>query len=116
MRMLLCRALSFLVMLALTACGGDSATAPTPPAVATYTRWTVDAQSCTGADAISLFVDGAIVGSETLAAGGSSKLYQIQPGSHLIGATEARVGGFVWPSQTTFIPSGETFTQILKCG
>lgn len=103
------------VMLALGACGGDSVTAPTPPVVA-YTRWTVDAQSCTGADAISLFVDGAVVGSETLAAGGSSKLYQIQPGSHLIGATEARVGGFVWPSQTTFISSGQTFTQILKCG
>lgn len=109
-------ALLFLT-LALTACGAaDSATAPTPPVVVTYTRWTVDAQSCTGADAVSLFVDGAIVGTETLVAGGSSKLYQIQPGTHLIGATEARVGGFVWPSQTTFISPGNTFTQILKCG
>jgi hypothetical protein len=105
------------VAASLMACGAaDSAAGPKSPDVATYMRWTVDAQSCTGADAINLFVDGAMVGTETLAAGGASQLYPIQPGSHLVGATEARVGGFVWPSQTAFISSGQTYTQILKCG
>jgi hypothetical protein len=108
------RALSVLAMLALPACGAaDSATGPTP--TPSYAKWTVDAQTCTGSDVVSLFVDGTAVGSETLAAGGSSKLYQVQAGSHVIGATEARVGGFVWPSQTVSIPSGQTFTQVLTC-
>lgn len=50
-----------------------------------------------------------------LGAGGSSKLYTIAPGSHLIGATEARVGGFVWPSITAVVSAGQTYTQILPC-
>jgi len=79
-------------------------------------RWTVDAQTCVGSATIDLFVDGARVGSETLAAGGTSRSYTVIAGTHVLGASESNNAGYVWPSQSFPVTAGGTSTQILLCG
>lgn len=78
-------------------------------------RWTVDAQSCIGSATIDFFVDGGRVGSETLTAGGTSRSYAVVAGTHVLGASVSNGAGYVWPSQTEPVPSGSTFTLVLKC-
>jgi hypothetical protein len=91
--------------------GGDKVTAPANGTVI----FKIDAQTCTGAGTITFYIDGSAVGTETLAAGGSSKGYTTPAGTHVLGATEAGVGAYTWPSQTAAVPAGGTYTAVLTC-
>ena len=107
-----------LSLLTLTACGSDSPTAPqntTPPAPTTATVFfRIDGVTCTGVDAISLYIDGTIVGTQTLAAGGStSSGFTTSIGSHAFGAKEVN-GGFVWPTTVLNVPSNGLI-DLLTC-
>jgi hypothetical protein len=99
--------------------GCSAAAAPTTPVVVNttgYVVWKIDGNSCTGADAINFYLDGSVVGTQTLTAGvGSSSAYPTPQGTHLISARENRTGGFVWPTQTVAISAGGTFTSVLTC-
>jgi hypothetical protein len=100
-----------LSLVVLAACGSDS----TAPAMGSVS-FKIDGVSCRGGDAIALYVDGSVVGTETLVAGGAaSKAYPASAGQHLLGAKEVNSPFFVWPSSNAMVPSGGTFTQLLTC-
>lgn len=100
------------LFLGVVACSADSITGPEKGAVS----FTVDAQSCRGSAAIDFFVDGARVGTETLAAGQTSRGYSVDAGSHVVGASVSNAAGFVWPSRTVAVPKNTTFNTVLTCG
>jgi hypothetical protein len=77
--------------------------------------WKIDAQTCRGVAPIDLFVDGGLVGTELIAAGGTSNAYPVSAGSHVIGASVADGAGLVWPSVTHNISAGGTFNAVLTC-
>jgi hypothetical protein len=105
-----------LSLAALAACGADSPTSPTPPApttAAVYFR--IDGVSCTGVDAVTLYIDGTPIGTETLAAGGSpSSPHVVAIGSHGLGAKEVNSPFYVWPTLVESIPAAG-FTFLLTC-
>jgi hypothetical protein len=98
-------------LLALAACGSDSPTAPTNGPV--YFR--IDGLTCRGSDAITFYIDGTPVGTETLAAGGyTSSPYMASIGSHALGAKEVNSPFYTWPTTFENVPAaGMTF--LLTC-
>jgi hypothetical protein len=107
-----------LVSLTFTACGGADAVAgpnyqaPTTGAVA----FKVDGQSCVGSSAIDFYLDGSIIGTENLTAGGAaSKSYVTSAGQHVVGAAVSNTRSFVWPSQNVMVTAGGVWTALLKC-
>jgi hypothetical protein len=97
----------------MAACGGDTTTAP--PAANSTLFFKIDALTCSGTSVVSFAVDGSIVGSETISAGGTSKGYTITAGSHVVGARVSN-GNYVWPNTNINAPANGTFTQVLPCG
>jgi hypothetical protein len=96
------------ILLAVSGCGGDS-TAPDQG----FATWRLDGITCTGSGPIQFFVDGALIGTETLSAGGpASKAYPVTVGTHLVGAKEAT---FTWPNTSVSITAGLTYTSVLTC-
>lgn len=113
MRTLLC----VCALAALAACGSDSPTTPTVPAAPTTAAvyFRIDGVSCVGAGPITLYIDGAPVGTETLVAGGpTSSGYVTAIGSHGLGAKEVNSPFYTWPTQVENIPAAG-FTFILTC-
>jgi hypothetical protein len=112
------RYLTFLSLLAaVAACGSDNpVTPPAPPAPTTapvYFR--IDGVTCHGVDAITLYIDGGAVGTETLAAGGSpSSPHVTSIGSHALGAKEVNAPFNVWPTTVENI-SAAGLTFLLTC-
>ena len=98
----------------LAACGSDSPTVPPAPTTGpVYFR--VDGVSCTGGGPITFYIDGAPVGTESLAAGGSSSgPYMTTIGSHAVGAKEVNSPFYVWQSLTGYV-TASGFTMLLKC-
>ena len=93
----------------LTACGGDSPTAPST--VSLYFK--VDAQTCIGTASVNFYVDGSLAGTESMPAGSTSKAYAVGKGAHVIGASVANTNSRIWgPYNVTL--SGD-FTQVLAC-
>lgn len=92
-------------------CGSDGGNAPTTGTII----FKVDASSCTGTAALDLFIDGSLVGTETLSAGASSKAYPATAGQHVVSARVANINSRVWPPITVTVPSGNSYTQLLLC-
>jgi hypothetical protein len=100
-------------LLAAAACGGDNVTAPAPTNGPVYFR--IDGVSCRGGDAITLYIDGAPVGTETLVAGGSSSgPYMAAIGQHGLGAKEVNSPFYTWPTSVAYVPAGG-YTMLLTC-
>jgi hypothetical protein len=100
-----------LALVAVTACGSDSSTAPKADATVVFK---IDALTCTGSGAIEFFIDGSPVGTETLSAGQSSQGYRTSGGQHILGARLAN-SSFIWPNTTVTVPAGGTFNELLPC-
>lgn len=95
----------------LIACGGES-TAPQIGEV----MFKVDGLTCTGTSSIQFFIDGSLVGQQTLSAGGqSSSAFTVDAGPHTVGARDAVSGGFVWPTSNITVPSNTSYTTTLTC-
>ena len=100
-------------MTMLLACGGDKITAPTPMTAVTFK---VDAQTCSGTAILTLFIDGAPVGSESMSAGGSSKAYPTTASTHILGATVANVTNpRTWGPINVNLTNTSTYLQLLIC-
>jgi hypothetical protein len=105
--------MALLGMAVLMACGSDS-TAP-PPAIQTGTVFfKIDALTCTGSGPVAFYLDGSLVGTETLAAGGTSKGYTSPAGSHVAGAKIPNTT-YTWPNTTINVPANGSYTAILPC-
>ena len=94
----------------LTACGGggddDNGTV----------YFKIDSATCRGTStSLRLFINGTLVGTETVAVGGTSSGYSTHAGSNVLSAQEARDGGFAWSPTTFTVPGGGAFTMILTC-
>jgi hypothetical protein len=96
----------------MAACGGET-TAPTAANGTLFFK--IDALTCSGTSVVSFAVDGSVVGSETISAGGTSKGYTVTAGSHVVGARVSN-GNYVWPNTNINVPANGTFTQVLPCG
>lgn len=96
----------------LAAC--DDSTNPDVPLA--HVQWQVSAETCEGSSRIVFSVDGTAIASETLVAGQSSLVYDVEPGDHFISAREDFVGGLVWDEvlPVTFFP-GDTIVRVLDC-
>jgi len=97
---------------ALAACGGSDSS-PTGPAM-TEVDFKVDAATCSGSAAINLFVDGTMVGTETLSAGLDSHHYPTTVGTHVLSASIANTNGRTWGPTTVAVPAGG-YTLLLTC-
>lgn len=97
----------------LAACGSDSS-ATEPTVASSHVVFKIDALSCVGSGTIQLFIDGSVVGTETLSAGQSSQSYTTSGGSHVLGARLAN-STYIWPSTTVMVPVGGTFTAVMPC-
>lgn len=94
-------------------CGSDSTTAPETPKGTIVFK--VDASSCSGTAAIDLFVDGTLVGTETLSSGTSSKAYTTTAGQHIVSASVANTRSRVWAPTAVTVPVNNSFTFLLLC-
>lgn len=100
--------IGFLFVLLVAGCGGGGDDDGT-------VYFKVDATTCSATRvAMNLYIDGAIVGTETLGGGQTSKGYSVAPGTHFL---SARVVGidYSWPPTTAEIPGGATFNFLLTC-
>jgi hypothetical protein len=104
--------LAVIMLAVLAACGGDSGTQPSPTGTLIFR---LDAQTCTGTGTLNFFLDGTNIGTATISAGQSQSFANQPAGQHIAGASEARIGGYVWPSATVMIPVNGTYTQVLSC-
>jgi hypothetical protein len=76
----------------------------------------IDSATCRGTSAsLRLFINGTLVGTETISVGGTSKGYSTHAGSNVLSAQEARDGGFTWRPTTYDVPGGGSFTMVLTC-
>ena len=101
----------------LAACGSDTTTAPAAPPAPTQgaVYFRVDGVSCTGGGPITLYIDGAPVGTEALAAGGAaSSPHMVAIGSHGVGAKEVNFPYYTWATQIVYVPANG-FQLLLKC-
>jgi hypothetical protein len=105
--------LSALLVPALFACGSGTPTGPSTPSTGTLSI-RLDQQSCSGTGDITIFVDGASQGTYVFT-GGATKSFTASAGQHVVGASEARTGGYVWPSQNVTVPGGSAYTLVLQC-
>ena len=104
------RIIAALSLLTLAACGGGG----TEPIATTGTVFfKIDALTCTGTAAVTLFIDGSAVGTETMSAGSTSKGYTTSAASHILGA---RTATYLWPNTTMTVPAGSSITDVLPCG
>lgn len=98
------------LLVALAACGGGGGTEP----IANGTLFfKIDALTCTGTDAVTFFIDGSAVGTETLSAGQTSRGYTTSAASHVAGA---RTPTYLWPNTTITVPANGSITDVLPCG
>jgi len=95
-------------LLILAACGLTEAE---PTATVTFQ---IDALTCQGAGVIDFVIDGAVVGTETLAAGGKSKPYTTTQSVHFLGA-KLSATGYTWPATTVDLTGIATYIHILPC-
>lgn len=98
--------------LSLGACGGDS-NEPEQPAQGTL-AFVLDAVTCTGSGTIELFVDGTSQGVYTYFPG-NQRSFVVIAGSHTAGAREIGGGGYVWPTQSVFVPENTTYNLTMTC-
>jgi hypothetical protein len=76
----------------------------------------IDSATCRGkSTSLMLYVNGSLVGTETVAVGGTSSGYATHSGSNVMSAQENRTGGLVWNPGTYDVPGGGSFTMILTC-
>jgi hypothetical protein len=94
------------------ACSGDKSTGPAQTGTVIFR---LDSQTCTGTGTIAFFLDGNSIGTVTLSAGQSTSFANQPAGPHIVGASETRTGGYVWPQQSVTIPPNGSFTQVLQC-
>jgi hypothetical protein len=105
-----------LLALSLGACGGADAVAGPPAPSQGAVQFKVDALTCVGSATIDFYLDGSVIGTETLSAGGSaSKQYPTSAGQHVLGAAVSNTRSYVWPSANAIVPVNATFIAILKC-
>jgi hypothetical protein len=106
-----------LVLLSLTfaGCGGADAPSAPPGPVMGAVQFKIDALSCVGAAAIDFYLDGSVVGTETLAAGGSSRQYETTAGAHVLGAAVSNTHSYVWPSSSVTVPANTALLWLLRC-
>ena len=98
------------ILLALSLLAGcDSVTEPDDVLV----QFRIDAQTCTGTGTVSFFIDGQTVGTETLAAGGTSRNYSTTAATHVLGAREN--AGYTWGPINVDLTGQSAYTQILTC-
>lgn len=98
-------------ILTLAACGADKSTAVQTGTVS----FRVDNLTCVGTSSINFYIDGALVGTETLSAGQSSSPFRVRAGPHTAGAQEATPSGYTWPNQNINVPVDANYTALLAC-
>lgn len=85
----------------------------------TAVNYRLDPQTCfdmgTPNLGVRLFLDGALRATDTLSIGEFSKPVAATPGVHTAYAQEDYSGGYVWPSTTVVVQSGQTVTVLLRC-
>lgn len=110
--------LTGIAVVLLGACGGSDGGTTAPPVAQVGTViFRLDTQTCVGTGNINFFLDGKLIGTGTLTVGGADQAFGGQPaGSHIVGASETKAGGYTWPSQTATIPANSSYTAVLKCG
>ena len=109
-RRLLGSALASLTLL--SACGGGGGGGDDSGTV----YFKIDSATCRGTStSLKLYVDGSLVGTETVPVGGTSSGYTTHSGSNVLSAQESKTGGFVWSPTTYNVPAGGSFTMILTC-
>lgn len=76
----------------------------------------IDAGTCRiGATSLQLFINGSLVGTELIAAGGVSSGFPTHAGSNVLFAKENKQGGYIWNPSVHIIPEGGSYTLILPC-
>jgi hypothetical protein len=101
---------AFVLTTSLSACGGDSTSPPK-----TAVQFKVDEATCEpGTFTLGFYVDGTVVGSETLGVGILSKRYGVTPGHHILGAKVSNTD-YEWPDKEVDVEEDATYTYTLSC-
>lgn len=104
-------ALTTALVIGSAACANDAAA---PDSGTGTLVFKLDPASCVGHGTLELYVDGVSQG-QYLFNAGDIRSFSVLSGAHTVAAQEIGGNGWSWPTQTVFVDSDATMTELLKC-